>query len=142
MNNKYFSKADESVQLKYLLSKDDFDDINFASRIIANRMQKEIPTATVTLFRNKVTILKTGSSKEYLFNMEIDRDNLILEYLFSAPLHLFTIPYEVDETTLNKIRETIFLLGFKIEKEIKIKSGEIVRKKETYKIEVTSTKII
>jgi len=140
MNNKYFSKADESVQLKYLLSKDDFDDINFAGGIIANRMQKEIPTATVTLFRNKLTILKTGCSKEYLFNMEIDRDNLILEYLFSAPLHLFSIPYEVDETTLNKIKETIFLLGFKIEQEIKMKSGEIIRKKETYRIEIMKTK--
>jgi hypothetical protein len=140
MYNKYLSKADESIQLRYLLSKDDIDDINFAARIIANRMQHDVPSTSVTLFRNKVTILKTGYGNEYLFNMEIDGDNLILEYLFSAPLHLFTIPYEIDETTLNKIRETIFLLGFKIEKEIKMKSGEIIRKKETYRIEVMKTK--
>ena len=140
MNNKYLSKADESVQLMYLLSKDDFDDINFAAKIIANGIKKEIPLASVRLFRNKITILREGFGSEYLFNIEIDRDNLILEYLFSAPLHLFSIPYEVDETILNRIKETIIRFGFNVEKEIKVKNGEIIRKKETYRIEVTKTK--
>ncbi|MCX6151481.1 MAG: hypothetical protein NTX22_13200 [Ignavibacteriales bacterium] len=137
MNNKYLTSADETTQLKYLLAKDDIDDIRFACRIISNRLQLEIPSTKIALFQNEITILKIGSSKEYIFNIELDQDNLFLEYLFSAPLHLFKNHYEVDEITLNKIKETILLLGFKNEKVRKIKNGELVNKKETYRIEVS-----
>jgi hypothetical protein len=137
MKNKYLTSADETIQLRYLLAKDDIDDINFACTIIANRLQLEIPSAKIALFQNKITILKTGSSKENIFNIELDLENLFLEYLFSAPLHLFKKPYEVDEVTLDKVRETILQLGFKKEKERKIKNVELISKKESYRIEVS-----
>ena len=137
MKNKYLTSADEIIQLRYLLAKDDIDDINFACTIIANRLQLEIPSAKIALFQNKITILKAGSSKENLFSIELDLENLFLEYLFSAPLHLFKKPYEVDEVILDKVRETILKLGFKKEKEKKIKNGELIIKKESYRIEVS-----
>ncbi len=134
---KYITPADETVQLKYLLAKDDIDDINFAWTIIAKRLQLENENLKVSVIGNKITLLRTGSSKENIFNIELNGDTLYLEYLYSAPLHLFKKPYEVDDESLTKIKETILLLGFKKEKERKTKSADVITKREAFRLEVS-----
>ncbi len=134
---KYITPADETVQLKYLLAKDDIDDINFACTIIAKRLQLENENLKVSVIGNKITLLRTGSSKENIFNIELNGDTLYLEYLYSAPLHLFKKPYEVDDESLTKIKETILLLGFKKEKERKTKSADVITKREAFRLEVS-----
>ena len=42
IKDKYLTSADDSIQLRYLLAKDDVDDINFACILIANRLKKEL----------------------------------------------------------------------------------------------------
>ena len=137
MNNKYLTSADETVQLRYLLAKDDIDDIYFACTIIANRLHLEIVNLKITVTGNKLTLLRIGSSNENIFNIELKGDTLYLDYLYSAPLHLFKKPYEVDDESLAKIKETILLLGFKKEKEKKTKSADLITKRESFKLEVS-----
>jgi len=137
---KYITPADETVQLKYLLAKDDIDDINFACTIIAKRLQLELENLKVSLIANKITLLRTGSSRENIFNIELNDETLYLEYLYSAPLHLFKKPYEVDDESLAKIKETILLLGFKKEKEKKTKSADLITKRESFRLEVSRRK--
>ena len=137
MVNKYLTSADETVQLKYLLAKDDIDDINFACTIIAEKLKHEISNLKVSVFGNKITLLKISSPKENVFNIELNGETLFLDYLFSAPLHLFKIPYEVDDESLSRIKDTILSLGFKKEKERKAKSNELITKKESFKLDVT-----
>ncbi len=134
---KYITPADETVQLKYLLAKDDVDDIDFACTIIAKRLKSESPESLVTVIRNKITLLRNGSSKENLFKIELKGETLHLEYLFNAPLHLFRKPYEVDTELLNKILETLHSLEFKKLKESTIKSKELITKKFSFQLEVT-----
>lgn len=137
---KYITPADETVQLKYLLAKDDIDDINFACTIIAKRLQLENENLKVSVVGNKIASLRTGSSKENIFNIELNGDTLYLEYLYSAPLHLFKNPFEVDDESLTKIREAILLLGFKKEKERKTKSADLITKRESFRLEVSRRK--
>jgi hypothetical protein len=137
MENKYLTSADETVQLKYLLAKDDVDDINFACTIIAEKLKQGINKLQVSVLGNKITLLKKGSTKEYTFNIELDMETLYLDYLYSAPLHLFKTPYEIDDESLSAIKDIILSLGFKKEKERKSKAHDLVTKKESFKLEVT-----
>jgi len=137
MENKYLTSADETVQLKYLLAKDDVDDINFACTIIAGKIKRETSKLQVSLLGNRISLLRKGSSVENSFNIELNGETLYLDYLYSAPLHLFKVPFEIDDESLSEIKDIILSLGFKKEKERKSKSNELISKKESFKLEVT-----
>ncbi len=137
MNIKYITPADETVQLKYLLAKDDVDDIDFACTIIAKRLQNDNPGINVSVIRNRITLLRKESSKENIFKIELKGEILYLEYLYSAPLHLFRKVYEIDTELLDIILKTLHLLEFKKLKESTIKSKELITKKISFQLEVT-----
>jgi NDP-sugar pyrophosphorylase family protein len=137
IKDKYLTSADESIQLRYLLAKDDVDDIYFACTLIANRLKKELKNINVNTSEDHIIINALTNDENYI-SIDIDEAILQLSYICKAPMKLFNKQYALDEQLLKKIRDIILNLGFKKEKEEEFEIDELITKHESFKIEIQS----
>ncbi|MDP4176543.1 MAG: hypothetical protein Q8933_21365 [Bacteroidota bacterium] len=136
-----FSRADDIQRLKYLLAKDDIDDIQAATLVVSKRLKTEFPELLINTHESRIKI-KCESEQYYtIVVIRLKEEHLILEYNEFSTLDLFNAKSECDMQLVNKIKSVIFALEFyKVEE--KWKEAEKFRwHQDIFKLDVIRRKL-
>ncbi|MGE5431966.1 MAG: hypothetical protein ACM3QX_12870 [Syntrophomonadaceae bacterium] len=135
------SQADERYRLRYLLGKDDIDDIQAAILLVRDSLSKELPDLLIRTHLDKIKI--EGESDEHytILIIQLKPEHLILQYNEFGALELFNPKSECDMELVNKIKAVLTDLGFYKTGESRSQENRYDWHFETYKIDVIRRKL-
>ncbi|MGE5621325.1 MAG: hypothetical protein ACM3U0_01995 [archaeon] len=129
-------KADDTYRLRYLLGKDDTDDINTAILVLKNRLKQEIPELEIFSFTDRIEIKNLTDTNYTAIAIRLKEEHLVLKYNLYGRLDLFNRITEPDKGLIEKVKNTITSLGFYKIDENEAESDEYHSMIETYKLRV------
>lgn len=130
------SRADERYRLRYLLGKDDIDDIQAAIVIVRDSLRKEFPDLLIRAHLDKIKIEGKSDGHYTTLIIQLKPEHLILQYNESGVLELFNPKPECDMNLVNKVIAALVDLGFYKTGESRTLSEKFNWYNETYKIDV------
>ena len=135
------SRADEKYRLRYLLGKDDIDDIQAAIVIVMESLVKEFPRLLIRSHLDKIKIEAMSDEHYTILVIQLKPEHLILQYNEFGALELFNSRSECDIKLVNQIKTVLIKLGFYKTGGDRTQSGGYHWQNETYKIDVIRRKL-
>ncbi|HEX2867128.1 MAG TPA: hypothetical protein VHO03_08795 [Ignavibacteriales bacterium] len=135
------SRADEKYRLRYLLGKDDIDDIQAAIVIVKESLEREFPGLLIRTHLDKVKL--EGESEEHytIVIIQLKPEHLILQYNEFGALELFNAKSECDMELVKRIKAVLADLGFYKTGESRSQEDRYDWHFENYKIDVIRRKL-
>jgi hypothetical protein len=121
-----FYPVDEKLQIRYLMAKDDNDDILSVLRIIFRRIHQVISSAELHFLPDRILIITKTKSIFSEIVIKIDNRMLIIEYESELMGDLFNPLRQADEEIMTKLVSIFTDFGFgKVDEKILINKNLI-----------------
>lgn len=135
------SRADEKYRLRYLLGKDDIDDIQAAIVVLRESLTKEFPGLVIRSRLDKIKLEKKTNEHYTLIVIQLIPEHLILQYNEFGALELFNPGSECDMELVGQVKGVLKSLGFYQTGESREQADRYDWHFETYKIDVIRRKL-
>ncbi|MCU7490712.1 MAG: hypothetical protein ACM3UR_09230 [Bacteroidota bacterium] len=135
------SKADEKYRLRYLLGKDDIDDIQAAIVVLRESLMKEFPGLIIRSRLDKIKLESQTDEYYTIMVIQLIPEHLILQYNEFGALELFNSRSECDMKLIGEVKSVLKSLGFYQTGESRGQEDRYDWHFETYKIDVIRRKI-
>lgn len=135
------SRADAKYRLRYLLGKDDIDDIQAAIVIVKESLEREFPDLLIRSHLDKVKLEDESAEHSTIVVIQLKPEHLILQYNEFGRLDLFNPKAECDMKLVGSIKGVLTGLGFYKTGESRSQEDRYDWHFETYKIDVIRRKL-
>lgn len=135
------TSTDDTRRLKYLLAKDDIDDLQAAAQIVSNWLMQEFPYLTLKTTLNRIGLEERTEKFLTILHIRIEEEHLIISYKIYSEPDLFNQITGCDIKMVGKIINVITRLGFYKTGENKIIENGECWQNEIYKLDVIRRKL-
>ncbi|MGE5351158.1 MAG: hypothetical protein ACM3P0_03690, partial [Acidobacteriota bacterium] len=101
------SKADEKYRLRYLLGKDDIDDIQAAIVVLRESLTKEFPGLIIRSRLDKIKLESQTDEYYTIMVIQLIPEHLILQYNEFGALELFNSRSECDMKLVGEVKSVL-----------------------------------